>query len=283
MTKINLRSYNREIESALENGEFEEAIFNCRHILHFFPKHVATYQILAKAYLENAQFLEAKDIFQRVLSAIPDEFVANVGISVILEYEGDINEALWYMLRAFDIKPANTLVQNEIRRLYQKRDGIYPAKIQLTRTALARLYLKGGHFPQAVAELDILQNEDPENIIIQILKARVLNKSGKTEETKVVCLKILSQLPFSYVANQLLVDNAVKADQSYQDLEYFQRLKSLDPYIGYDSTNPAFSTKVPDQTVVLEKLSLHPENDESNPSNGEPFELEDNDWRYESS
>ncbi|MBS3751535.1 MAG: tetratricopeptide repeat protein, partial [Anaerolineales bacterium] len=81
MAKISLRSYIREIDSLVDQERFDEAIAHCRHILSQFPKHIDTYRLLGKAYLERNQNSNAADIFQRVLSAIPDDFVSHIGMS----------------------------------------------------------------------------------------------------------------------------------------------------------------------------------------------------------
>ena len=52
MAKVSLRIYNREIESLIDKGNTNEAIAHCHHILKTFPKHLATYRLLGKAYLE---------------------------------------------------------------------------------------------------------------------------------------------------------------------------------------------------------------------------------------
>ena len=52
MAKVSLRIYNREIERLVEQGHMDEAIAHCRHILKTFPKHIETYRLLGKAYLE---------------------------------------------------------------------------------------------------------------------------------------------------------------------------------------------------------------------------------------
>ena len=83
MAKVSLRIYNREIERLIEQGHMDEAIAHCRHILKIFPKYLETYRLLGKAYLEARRYGEAVDIFGRLLMAVPDDFVAHVGLSII--------------------------------------------------------------------------------------------------------------------------------------------------------------------------------------------------------
>ena len=118
--------------------------------LRLFPKHIATYRLLGKAYLEQQRFGDAADIFQRVLSSVPDDHVANIGLSIIREDEGNLDAAIWYMERALEAQPSNAAIKDELRRLYGRRDGIEPPKIRLTRGALARMYSRGGLYDQAI-------------------------------------------------------------------------------------------------------------------------------------
>ncbi|MCK4900403.1 MAG: tetratricopeptide repeat protein, partial [Anaerolineales bacterium] len=153
MAKISLRAYNREIETLIDRGNHDQAIAHCRHILSIYNKHIYSYRLLGKAYLESQRFGDAADIFQRVLSTLPDDFISQVGMSIIREDEGTLDEAIWHMERAYEVQPANNAIQRELQRLYGKRDGIEPPKIRLTRGALARMYIKGELYQQAINEL----------------------------------------------------------------------------------------------------------------------------------
>ncbi len=54
MAEISLRKYVKEIDNLIENGrQIDQAIQHCRHILKEFPRHVATYRLLGKAFLEK--------------------------------------------------------------------------------------------------------------------------------------------------------------------------------------------------------------------------------------
>ena len=132
MSIVSLRAYNSEIDSMIDQTRLDEAIAHCRHILSSFPKHIDTYRMLGKAYLENGQNSNAADIFQRVLSAVPDDFISHVGMSVIREEEGNLAASVLHMEQAFESQPYNSEIQIELKRLYGKRDGMEPTKVRLT-------------------------------------------------------------------------------------------------------------------------------------------------------
>src|SRR5512136_2827280 len=117
MAKVSLRVYNQEIEAMIDRGQLDEAVAHCRHILKTFPKHLETYRQLGKAYLEYKRYPDVADIFTRVLVAVPDDFVANVGMSIIRDEENKLDDAIWHMERGFETQTSHIAIENELKRL----------------------------------------------------------------------------------------------------------------------------------------------------------------------
>lgn len=253
MAIISLRVYLREIEEMLDNGHYDDAITHCRHILKHFPKNVDTYRLMGKALLESQRFADASDIFQRVLACIPDDFVAHLGMSIIREDEGDLDEAIWHMERAFEVQPSNAAVQAELRRLYGKRDGLVPQKIQLTRGALARMSAKSKLYAQSIAELRTALAEDPERPDLQVALAEIYAQSGDELAAIDTCNLILNKLPFCYSANFLLTRLLPVTDRSKEVHIYRERLIEIDPYCAHLSETYQTPEKVPDTLVTIER------------------------------
>jgi len=258
MARIALRAYNREIERLIEGGQTEEAIAHCRHIFKYFPKHINTYRLLGKAYLETQRYGDAADILQRVLSSVPDDFISHLGMSIIREDEGNLDEAIWHMERAFEVQPANRAIQDELRRLYGRRDGLEPPKIRLTRGALARMYAKGDLYPQAIAELRTALADDPQRLDLQVLLADVYAKSGQRVEAASVCNGLLRKLPYCLIANQVMADILADSERSDEARVYRQRAQALDAYLAHTSPGAPTSDKVQDIAVSLERLDWRP-------------------------
>ena len=254
MSKIPLRAYNREIEEALEQKLVEEAIAHCLHVLKIFPKHIETYKLLGKAYLESQRYGNAADIFQRVLSSVPDDFISHIGMSIIREDESVLDAAIWHMERAFESQPYNTAIQGELRRLYGQRDGMEPPKIRMTRGALARMYAKSDLYDQAISEIRSNLAEDPQRSDLQVLLARMYVKSGKQTEAIEVCSSLLQRLPFCIEANRYLSDIFSDGERSEEMRTYRQRIESLDPYEAHTSPQAPSADDVPDQAVSLPRL-----------------------------
>lgn len=256
MARISLREYTRQIERLIENGQgLDEAIAHCRHILKTFPKHLETYRLLGKAYLEAKRYSEAVDVFQRLLIAVPDDFVAHVGMSIIADDQGRLDDAIWHMERAFEVQPANAAIQAELQRLFGRRDGIEPPKIRLTRGALARMYLQGELYPQAISEARAVLADDPQRADIQVLLARAYFHNGQKSEASEICSQLLKRFPYCFEANRILVELLPTAPQRSDSIPiYRHRVTELDPYAAFAQGSLFNADDVPDEAVTLERL-----------------------------
>ncbi|PKN90182.1 MAG: hypothetical protein CVU45_03885, partial [Chloroflexi bacterium HGW-Chloroflexi-7] len=195
---ISLKAYNQEIEQLIDNGLYDDAIAHSIHILQTYPKCIDSYRNLGKSLLEQKKYPEALDVFSRVLSAIPDDFISHVGLSIIFEDQSNLDLAIWHMEQAFDVQPSNLAIQDELKRLFGLRDGDQPTKIRLTRGALVRMYARGELFQQAVTEILSILEEDPRRIDLEVILARMHYFSGAIEESKADCNRILEKIPYCY-------------------------------------------------------------------------------------
>ncbi|MEK6754065.1 MAG: tetratricopeptide repeat protein, partial [Chloroflexota bacterium] len=254
MAKVSLRIYNREIERLVEQGHMDEAIAHCRHILKTFPKHLETYRLLGKAYLEVKRYNEAVDILGRVLMAVPDDFVAHVGLSIINDEENKLDDAIWHMERAFEAQPSNAAIQGELQRLYGRRDGMEPPKIRMTRGALAHMYVQGELYPQSIAEIRAVLAQDPQRADMQVLLAYSYFKGGQKSDASDICNQLLKRYPYCFDANRILVEllpataGATESTQVYR-----MRVGELDPYANFARGSVFQTDEVSDASINLER------------------------------
>ncbi|RJP47640.1 MAG: hypothetical protein C4583_15925, partial [Anaerolineaceae bacterium] len=260
--------YNSEIESLIERGQTDEAIAHCRHILQTFPKHLDTYRLLGKAYLEAKRYSDATDIFNRVLMAVPDDFVSHVGLSIIADDQKRLEDAIWHMERAFEKQPSNAAIHAELQRLYGRRDGREPPKIRLTRGALAHMYYQGELFMQAVSEINALLGEDPGRSDLQPLLALAYFRAGQKVEASETCSKLLSQFPYCLDANRALIEILPGTGMAESANTYKQRVIELDPYAAYVRGSIFQTADVPDNAVSLERLDYKGQPVETSPDWG---------------
>lgn len=263
MAKVPLRAYNSEIEKLIESGQIPEAVAHCKHILKLYPKHIDTYRLLGKAFLESQRYSEAADILQRVLSVIPDDFISQIGMSIIREDERNLDAAIFHMERAFEVQPANAAIQNELRRLHGRRDGVEPPKIRLTRGALVRMYMRGELYPQAVAEARAALAEDPQRHDIQVLLARLYYLAGQKVQAAEAASKLVAKLPYCYEANRILADVLPGTSRAEDAKLYQERIQALDPYSAFISEKSPTSAEVPDNAVQIDRLEYQPAQEET--------------------
>ena len=258
MAETSLRAYIREIDDFIEHDQLDEAIAHARHILQTYPRHLDTYRLLGKAYLEAKRYGDSADILQRVLSAVPDDFVAHIGMSIVREDEGNLESAIWHMERAFETNPSNAAVQGELRRLIGRRDGLEPHKVRLTRGALARMYAHGELYPQSIAELRAALTEDSERPDLQVLLAEMYWRTNQRAEAAEVASAILGSLPNCREANRILAAALQAQGRTEEALSYLRRVAALDPYSALVETIQDDAASVDANAVRIEKLVWQP-------------------------
>ncbi|TAK10973.1 MAG: tetratricopeptide repeat protein [Anaerolineae bacterium] len=270
MAKIALRAYNHEIGEMVDHGQIDEAIAHCRHILQTYPRHVDTYRLLGKAYLEGQRYGDAADILQRVLSSVPEDFISHVGMSIIREDEGNMDSAIMHMERAFEGQPSNQAIQDELRRLYGRRDGREPGRIRLTRGALARMYAHGNLHDQAVAELQAALTEDPQRPDLSILLAEMYFQLGKKADAADACTKLLAKLPNCLAANRLLTLLLDEKTHAEEKTNVRKRWFALDPYAARLPAIDGDPASVPDDAITVDNLDYDPSTMSQQPGTGKP-------------
>jgi tetratricopeptide (TPR) repeat protein len=260
MADIPLRTYVQQLDNLIERKQVDEVIAHCRHILGLYPKHLDTYRMLGKALLEKGRHGDAADIFQRVLSVVPDDFISHVGMSIMREDEANLDAAIWHMERAFESAPANGAIQQELCRLYGRRDGVAPTKARLTRGALARMYAQGGLYLQAEAELKAALTAETDRIDLLTKLADVYWQTDQPAQAAQTSAAILQKLPYSLEANRILV-NVFRAQGRTNDaVVYRQRLEALDPYEAFadPTANGAGAARVEAAKVAVARLEYVP-------------------------
>ncbi len=254
MAKVFLRKYIREIESQIDHGQLDEAIAHSRHIIRKYPKHLDTYRMLGKSYLEARRYNEATDIFHRLLMAVPDDFVAHVGMSIINDVQQNMDAAIWHMERAFEVQPSNSAIQSELQRLYSRRDGVEPHKIRLTRGALSHMYVQGELYPQAISEITGVLEEDAGRQDMQVLLARAYFHAGQKSESAEICSQLIRRYPYCLDANRVLVELLPEGEESEKTQVYRNRVCEMDPYAAFVTGSIFRSEDVPDEAVNLDHL-----------------------------
>ena len=259
MVEITLKAYTREIDGYIEQGQqLDEAIAHCRYILKSFPKHADTYRLLGKAYLEAKRFGDAADLFQRVLSTLPDDFISHVGMAIIREDEGNLDAAIWHMQRASEARPGNSAIEQELKRLIGKRDGLDPQRVRPTRGALARMYYHGELYTYSIAELLTALDDEPDRPDLQVLLAQIYWRVDRKSEVGELCNQILDKLPYCFEANRITAALLLESGKSKEAEVHLHRLEALDPYTTFLDNPMQDPDQVDESAVLLDKLEWVP-------------------------
>lgn len=234
MATISLFEYLETVNQLLDEERYAAANQHCRHILSKFPRHIETYRLLAKAHLGQHEYAQAIELFQRVLSADPNDFISHIALSDLFQSESQMDRARWHLERAFELEPYNKAVQDALRRFYAEENGnaeMVAGRLPLTPVAAANIYLRGDLYQSGVDILRETMAESPERIDLELLLAELLWRSGDRVEAADLCLRILEQLPDCVTANAILAQiwlNSGRTDDAKPHLFKVQMLTQMD-------------------------------------------------------
>lgn len=248
MPEVALQDYLEEINALIDDSHLDAAIRHCRYILRQYPRHVETYRLLGKALLEQEQFSEAADVFRRVLSADPDDFIAHAGLAIVHRQQNLLREAAWHMERAFETEPYNGAIRESLQDLIGRRDGLPPEQLTLTPGAQARIHVRGELYPQAIADLRRMLTEEPDRFELQVLLAEALWRDGQRIDAAEECNRILKRLPDCVKAHAILAEVYLVSDRIEEARKHLRRVFELvlptNSSLGYDSpVGAAFRTE----------------------------------------
>ena len=204
MTERSLREYCDEARRLIDQGAHAGAIDIARHVLRFYPKHIESYALLGQASLERGNIREAIELFQRTLSADPENLKAWLGLASAYEQDNLQDLTIWHLERAFELDPANAGIRSVLQGLYAQRQGIKELRVKSNGAALGRLYLKGGLYHQAISELRSILDSDPQRAYIKVALAIAHWHVGQKAEAAEICMDILERLPNCLQANLIL-------------------------------------------------------------------------------
>lgn len=229
MSQRTLREFGDEIRSLIQRQAYTEAIHTARHVLYYFPKHLDTYLLLGEACLESGSTREAIEMFQRVLSADPENLMAWVGLAEAYQQDELPELALWYLERAFEVEPTNPDLRAELQRLYAQVRGVKELRVKLNGPALGRIYLRGGLYHLAVEEFQAALDKHPDYYHAQVGLATALWRMDRRVEAAAVCQDILEVLPNCLPAALILGTIWNRGDQPEAGERLLRMAEAMDP------------------------------------------------------
>ncbi len=253
LQKIPLRIYYRKIDELIIDHQSDAAISRAEYLLEKYPKNIAVYKLLGKAFLDKQDFDYANTIFDVILRVEPDDFVSHIGISIISESFGNLEKSLKSMRRAYELEPSNESLQIEVKRLQQTKDGFAPDQVKLTRGALIKMYSRSQLTEQAIAEARIGIHESPDRIDYKIHLANMFFSSGRKTKAIETSIDIISKLPYCKPALIILYKSIASLDNTIDSTVYKTRLTEIDPYFSFVKPDTKSVDDIPDIAIMLEE------------------------------
>jgi tetratricopeptide (TPR) repeat protein len=231
MATVSLQAAYDHARRLLESGDTERAIAAIEHILQYFPHNLEAQRMLGQAYRAGRQLDLARNAFQNVLASDPENIEAYVGIGLIHESQGKLDQAIQSFEQALEITPGMKELRAEVLRLYTENWGSEHAQLQVSQSALARMYAKGYMFPQAILEFRKLIAKDPSRLDAHVALAETLWRDGQDDEAIAESEEILRNHPYALKPN-LLLGYLQAASGDPQSEEHWNRAGEVDPYYG---------------------------------------------------
>jgi tetratricopeptide (TPR) repeat protein len=229
MAEVTLSEYCDEAKELIRADSYGQAIAICRHLLKHYPRYIRAYRVLGEACLEKGDYIEAANLFKRVLGADMEDMVVYVGLGIVFDEQGALDEAIWQLERAFELNPGNAEIRKELQRLYGDRDGAAPQKLKLTSAALGRLYMREELYQRAIDEFRTVLEEDPERADIQVALAQALWWSEQRQEAARICEAVLEQYPNCLKANLILGEILFSAGRQSEAQSLLDTAQAMDP------------------------------------------------------
>lgn len=247
---ISLRAYIDRLDELLRTNVTDEVIHHCRHILKYFPRCVAVYRLLGQALIFSARWDEASTILRRVLSVLPDDYTAHIGLSEVYVQRSRANDAIWHLERAYEQDPNNTEIINTLRDLYKRYQNADHPRLQLTTAAVARQYARNNMDAQAVDTLRSTLERMPDRVDLRLLLAETLWDMGAHIEAAETAMDVLQVLPDCLGANRIMTELWLAEGRPTDAQRYLSRLEAADPYLALELAQGS----APDDAFKLEEL-----------------------------
>jgi tetratricopeptide (TPR) repeat protein len=229
MREYTLRELCDQAAGMIATNSYASAIEIGRHILRYYPQHIETYVMLGEACVEQGNLREATELFHRALSADPEQVRAWLGLASACEQDELLDQTIWHLERAFELDPSNAGVRQELQTLYGQRHNVTDLRIKLNSAALARIYLRGGLYHQAISELRSSLEQHPDRYYLRLALALAYWYVGQRLDAAAVCTEMLEQLPHCLQAHLILGEIGSHGDQPQDGQEHLRIAEALDP------------------------------------------------------
>lgn len=229
MSEMTLQSAYELMREAVGSGEHERVAGIARHVLSAFPQNLKAKLYLGEALIAANSLEEARELFESVCESDPENIIAQVGLSTVAEREGDLAAATKYLERAMEIRPDMSELRPRLLNLYQRtaRHDVY---LHLSRSGLARLFMRSHAYNQAIPEFHQMALANPEHREHVVALAEALWRNGDETEAHEICQEVLLHAPQVLKANLIEARYQSSRDSSVSN-KCWERAQVLDPLL----------------------------------------------------
>lgn len=256
---MNLREQVQQAEVALRLGHWDYGLSLCHQVLQVFPGHIRARNLVGQALLEKGLFSEAAENFQRVLESDPENVIARSGLAVSLECQGQLKAAIGEMQQAYEVNPGSVDVREALIALRSKLERV-PQGIELTPTALGRVYKRKGLVAKALKTFQGVLRDSPQRLDVQLAHAECLWRAGKPDEAEGVCKQLRAKAPAALKAKLILALILLKrgAPQGVALLHEARTADPSDAVAGPLLRQTDFHIPALEESIDLPDLDLSP-------------------------
>jgi tetratricopeptide (TPR) repeat protein len=251
MAQLGLKEYVAKLDQLLSVESADEAIQHSRHILKYFPKNIAVWRILGRGLVQAGRWQEAESAFRRVLTVLPDDYSAHLGLSEAYTSLNRGSEAISHLERAYEQNPNSRELIDGLRGLYRRFRRAERVKMQLTAAAIARQHRRNGVPAQALDVLRAALAHTPDRIDLRLLLAETLWEQGAHHDAAEIALSVLKILPDCLTANRIMARLWLDEKRPSDAMRFINRLEALDPYLAYTLVQ---GTPPPDDAFRLDEI-----------------------------
>ncbi|HEX6122899.1 MAG TPA: DUF6584 family protein, partial [Ktedonobacterales bacterium] len=216
----------RRVEAEIAAGHPDLALVRCQELQTLYPRALAVHRVLGEIYLSLRKPREALGALDRALGGDPEDARACCARAIVHQMHGDSLAALAWYRRACDIRPDDTVLRATYAELAAP---LGQPPYRPTPVGLARLYLRGGLYPHAIREWEMLSAEYPDLLEAQVGLAETLWRAQRLEATTERCKRILANAPSCVKAMLLLAVMAHDANNHAEAQRLIQRAAEYDP------------------------------------------------------
>lgn len=115
MPIIEIDNYLKKIDKLTDNGNLDQAAFHCLYLLRQYPKMVKLYERLGRTFLEMDNYNGALNIYLRLCSSQPDNFLNHISLAYTYVECGRTENSIMHCETAKCLQPDNETIERDLK------------------------------------------------------------------------------------------------------------------------------------------------------------------------